>query len=70
MRRVPIHQLGATDQHLLGITAAQLTGRAKRSRVDYRDTPTGRLAGVGYGAGRGTGADDNQITLRNGPALH
>jgi hypothetical protein len=60
---VPVHQLGATDQHFFGVTSAQLAGAAERSRVDYRDTPAGLSAGVGNRAGSGTGAVDNQITL-------
>src|SRR5216684_1586745 len=60
-----IDDLGAADQHLLGVAAAQRAGAAERAVVDDgHRAPRGAYAGAGD-LGSRSGADDNEIV-----ALH
>src|SRR3984893_12968479 len=57
----PIDRLGPTDQHFLGIAAAQRAGSAERAMVDHRHQPARAHNACGRHLRGSTGADDNEV---------
>ena len=57
----PIGRFGSTDQHFLGIAAAQRAGPAERAMVDHRHRPPRAPDARGNHLCGGAGADDNKV---------
>lgn len=56
-----VHDLGTSDQHLLGIAAAKRAGAAEGTVINYGDLPSCRGNPVTGDHRRGPRPDDNQI---------
>lgn len=59
----PVHQLRATDQHLLGIAAPIGAGTAVGAGVHDGNRPSGGTAGVRDCTSGGSGTDDDEVEV-------